>query len=153
LKAIPDWLELRPSGFANHDKVVLNSFMGRPARNTEEPTGSGDAFMLKRFVLAFAILGLAVASAESYRVTLSQPSTVKGKQLKAGEYRLNVENSKLTIVNGKESVEVPVKVQTGDTKFDSTAIRYTGTGDKVSITEIRIGGTKTTLLFEEQAGL
>ena len=66
--------------------------------------------MLKRFVLAFAILGLAVASAESYRVTLSQPSTVKGKQLKAGEYRLNVENSKLTIVKGMESVEVPVTV-------------------------------------------
>jgi hypothetical protein len=109
--------------------------------------------MLKRFVLAFAILGLAVASAESYRVTLSQPSTVKGKQLKAGEYRLNVENSKLTIVKGKESVEVPVKVQNGDTKFDNTAIRYTGTGDKVSITEIRLGGTKTTLVFEEQSGL
>ena len=109
--------------------------------------------MFKRFVLAFAILGLAVASAETYRVTLSQPSTVKGKQLQAGEYRLNLENSKLTIVNGKQSVEVPVKVQTGDTKFESTAIRYTATGDKVSITEIRIGGTKTTLLFEEQSGL
>jgi hypothetical protein len=109
--------------------------------------------MLKRFVLAFAILGLAVASAESYRVTLSQPSKVEGKQLKAGDYRLNVADSKLTIVNGKESVEVAVKVKTGDTKFDNTAIRYTGTGDKVSITEIRIGGTKTTLLFEEQSGL
>jgi hypothetical protein len=109
--------------------------------------------MLKRFVLAFAILGLAVASAESYRVTLSQPSTVKGKQLKAGEYRLNVENSKLTIVSGKESVEVPVKVQTGETKFESTAVRYTGPAGKVAITEIRIGGTKTTLLFEEQSGL
>jgi hypothetical protein len=109
--------------------------------------------MMKRFVLAFAILGLAVASAESYRVTLSQPSKLEGKQLKAGEYRLNVENSKLTIVSGKQSVEVPVKVQNGDTKFDSTAIRYSGTGDKVSITEIRIGGTKTKLLFEEQTGL
>lgn len=109
--------------------------------------------MLKRFVLAFAILGLAVASAESYRVTLSQPSTVKGQQLKAGDYRLNVENSKLTIGNGKESVQVPVKVQTGETKFDSTAVRYTGTGDKVSIKEIRIGGTKTTLFLEEQSGL
>ena len=109
--------------------------------------------MLKRFVLAFAILGLAVASAESYRVTLSQPSTVKGKQLKAGEYRLNLENSKLTIVNSSQSVEVPVKVQTGETKFDGTSIRYTGTGDKVSIKEIRLGGTKTTLLFEEQTGL
>jgi hypothetical protein len=109
--------------------------------------------MFKRFVLAFAILGLAVASAESYRVTLSQPSKVEGKQLKAGEYRLNVENSKLTIVSGKESTEVPVKVQTGETKFDNTSVRYSGTGDKVSIKEIRLGGTKTTLLFVEQDGL
>ena len=109
--------------------------------------------MLKRFVLAFAILGLAVASAANYRVTLSQASSVKGKQLKAGEYRLNVENSTLTIVNGKESVEVAVKVQTGETKFDSTAVRYAGSGDKMSIKEIRLGGTKTTLLFEEQSGL
>ena len=109
--------------------------------------------MFKRFVLAFAILGLAVASAESYRVTLSQPSTVKGKQLKAGEYRLNVENSKLTIGSGKDSVEVAVKVQSGETKFDATSIRYSGTGDKVAIREIRIGGTKTTLVLDEQSGL
>ena len=109
--------------------------------------------MLKRFVLAFAILGLSVASAENYRVTLSQASTIKGKQLKAGDYRLNVENSKLTIGSGKDSVEVAVKVQTGDTKFDSTAVRYAGTGDKVSIKEIRLGGTKTTLLLDEQSGL
>ena len=109
--------------------------------------------MFKRFVLAFAILGLAVASAETYRVTLSQPSKVEGKQLKAGEYRLNVADSKLTIVRGKESVEVPVKVQNGETKFDSNSIRYTGTGDKKSIQEIRLGGTKTTLLFVEQTGL
>jgi alkyl sulfatase BDS1-like metallo-beta-lactamase superfamily hydrolase len=109
--------------------------------------------MLKRFVLAFAILGLAVTSAASYRITLSQPSTVKGKQLKAGDYRLNLENSKLTIVSGKESVEVPVTVQIGATKFDTTAVRYSGSGDKVQIKEIRIGGTKTTLMFEEQSGL
>ena len=109
--------------------------------------------MFKRFVLAFAILGLAAASAATYRVTLSQPSKVEGKQLKAGEYRLNVADSKVTIVNGKESVEVAVKVKNGDTKFDNNAVRYTGTGDQVSIKEIRLGGTKTTLLFVEQTGL
>ena len=109
--------------------------------------------MFKRFVLAFAILGLASASAANYRVTLSQPSKIEGKQLKAGEYRLSLENSKLTIVNGKESMEVPVKIQNGETKFDSTTVRYSGQGDKVAIREIRLGGTKTTLLFEEQAGL
>jgi hypothetical protein len=109
--------------------------------------------MLKRLALAFAIFGLAAASAATYRVTLSQPSKVEGKQLKAGEYRLNVENSKLTIVKGKESVEVPVKVQTGDTKFESTSVRYSGTGDQVAIREIRIGGTKTTLVLDDQPAL
>ena len=74
---------------------------------------------------------------------------LNGKQLKAGDYRFNVENSKVTIVRGKESVEVAVKVESSDSKFDNTAVRYTGTGDKVTITEIRIGGTKTKLLFED----
>src|ERR1019366_9476752 len=134
-------------------KWCYTLFEGRPALNSAEPTGSGDSFMFKRFVLAFAILGLAAASAATYRVTLSQPSKIEGKQLKAGEYRLNVAESKVTIVSGKESVEVPVKVKNGETKFDSNSIRYTGTGDKVSIQEIRLGGTKTTLLFVEQTGL
>ena len=97
--------------------------------------------MLKKFVLAFAILALAVASAENYKVTLSQPATVKGNQLKAGEYRLNVENTKCTLVKGTQSVEVPVKVETVEKKFDNTAVRYTIAGDKSSISEIRIGGT------------
>ena len=109
--------------------------------------------MLKKLVLAFAILALAVASAENYRVTLSQPSTVKGTQLKAGEYRLNLENSKVTMVSGKQTVEVPVKVETVEKKYDTTAVRYTGVGEKQSISEIRIGGTKTRLIFEEQSGL
>src|ERR1022692_2982313 len=111
------------------------------------------AFAIFGLAAAFAIFGLAAASAATYRVTLSQPSKVEGKQLKAGEYRLNVENSKLTIVQGKESVEVPVKVQTGDTKFESTSVRYSGTGDKVAIREIRIGGTKTTLVLDDQPAL
>src|SRR4051794_27053623 len=113
----------------------------------------GDLSMLKKFVLAFGVLALAVASAENYRVTLSQPASVKGTQLKAGDYRLNVENTKCTLVNGKQSVELPVKVETVEKKFDSTAIRYTGAGEKQSISEIRIGGTKTKLVFEEQSGL
>ena len=109
--------------------------------------------MLKKFVLAFGVLALTMASAENYKVTLSQPTSVKGKQLKAGDYRLNVADTKCTIVSGKESVEVPVKVETADKKFETTAVRYSGTGDKQSISEIRIGGTKTRLVFEEQSGL
>jgi hypothetical protein len=103
--------------------------------------------MLKKFVLAFAILALAVASAATYKVTLPQSSVVKGNELKAGDYRLNVQNDKVTIVSGKQSVEVPVKVETVAQTYDSTAVRYSDQEGKPTISEIRLGGTKTKLIF------
>ncbi|SPF48455.1 conserved exported hypothetical protein [Candidatus Sulfopaludibacter sp. SbA4] len=110
--------------------------------------------MLKKFVVAFAVLALAVAFAGTipgvggnYKITLLQPSVVKGTVLKAGEYRLNVGAEKVTIVNGKDSIDVPVKIENVDKKFDSTAIRYTEEGGKAAISEIRLGGTKTKLIF------
>ncbi len=105
--------------------------------------------MLKKFVLAFAILALAVASAATYKVTLVQPSVVKGNELKAGDYRLSVQSDKVTLVNGKQSVEVPVKVETVAQKYDSTAVRYSDEGGKATISEIRLGGTKTKLVFAQ----
>jgi hypothetical protein len=103
--------------------------------------------MLKRFVLAFAIVALAVASAATYKVTLPQSSVVNGNELKAGDYRLNVQNDKVTIVNGKQSVEVPVKIENVGQTYDSTAVRYLDQGGKATISEIRLGGTKTKLVF------
>src|SRR5471030_2290245 len=104
--------------------------------------------MFNKLVLAFAILSLAAASAAgNYKITLTQPSVVQGAQLKAGDYRFNVEESKVTIVIGKESVQVPVQVQNNDRKFDTTAIRYTEAGGKQTISEISICGTRTKLIF------
>jgi hypothetical protein len=103
--------------------------------------------MLKKFVLAFAVLALAVASAATYKVTILQPSVVKGNALKAGDYRLNVQDDKVTIVNGKQSVEVPVKIENVEQKYDTTAVRYSDQGGKPTISEIRLGGTKTKLVF------
>jgi hypothetical protein len=116
-----------------HDKVVLNSEIGDP--------------MFKKFVLSFVILALAAAfagtvpSVHSYRITLAQAAVVNGTDLKAGEYRLNVDTSKITLVNGKLSVEAPAKIEK---KFDDTAIRYSGR----VIAEIRIGGTKTKIVLQ-----
>jgi hypothetical protein len=103
--------------------------------------------MIKKFVLAFAILALAVASAATYRITLTRSSVLNGNELKAGEYRLDVQNDKVTLVNGKQSVEVPVKVENVAQKFDGTAVRYSAEGGKSTISEIRLGGTKTKLVF------
>ncbi|HYW48889.1 MAG TPA: hypothetical protein VE959_38855 [Bryobacteraceae bacterium] len=111
--------------------------------------------MFQKLVLTFVILALAVATAGTvpgvgnYKLTLLQPSVVNGTELKAGDYRLSLANDMVKIVSGKLSVEVPVKVETADQKFDSTAIRYTDKGGKAAISEIRLGGTKTRLVFNQ----
>ena len=44
--------------------------------------------------------------------------------------------------------ESAVKVEEGDTRFDTTVVRYVNSRDgKVRIQEIRLGGTKTEALF------
>jgi hypothetical protein len=108
--------------------------------------------MLKKIVLSFGIFAFALsagsvpAKVTSFKVTITQPAMVKGQDLKTGEYNLSLNGEKLTMVRGKQSIEVPVKVETVEQKFDSTAVRYSGTG-KMEITEIRVGGTKTRLIF------
>ena len=99
------------------------------------------------FALVAAIAGTVPALGPSYNVKLLRPSMVKGMELKEGEYRLNVNKDIATIGNGKVSVEAPVKVETTDSKFDTTAIRYTELAGKSVISEIRVGGTKTKIVF------
>ncbi len=105
--------------------------------------------MFKKLILTFAILALAAAfagtvpSVHSYRITLAQPAVVNGTELKPGEYRLTVDESKITLVNGKSTVEAPAKLESVEKKYDNTAIRYTGK----TIAEIRLGGTKTKIVL------
>jgi hypothetical protein len=103
--------------------------------------------MIQRFVLSLALFAFA-ANAATYKVTLSQTSTLKGTELKAGEYKLDVKDAKVTVTSGKTSVDIPAKVESVDQKFETTSVRYLGT-EKPKITEIRIGGTKTKLVFND----
>jgi hypothetical protein len=100
---------------------------------------------VKLFAL-FLVFALA-ASAASYSVTFFQPSTVAGTELKAGEYKLLMDNNKVVIQKGKDKVEATVKVETADTKFSATSVRYADQNGKMKVTEIRLGGTTTKLVF------
>lgn len=109
--------------------------------------------MWKNVLLILAAFAL-IASAGSvpvghYRITLSQPATVQGTVLKPGDYSLTLKDTKLTFMaeNGKIPVEVTVKLETSEKKFDTTSVRLqTGAGNAV-VSEIRLGGTKTTLVL------
>jgi hypothetical protein len=100
----------------------------------------------KLFAL-FLSVALMVASAASYNVTLFQPSVLAGKELKAGEYKVTMEGDKAIISMGKQKVEAPAKIETADSKYSSTSVRYTTEDGKMKIQEIRLGGTNQKVVF------
>ncbi len=102
---------------------------------------------MKRFLFAFLMLAVALASAKTYNVTLFQPSVVGGTELQPGEYKLDVQDTKAVIKAGGKLIESDVKVETAESKFSSTSVRYANSDGKYRIQEIRLGGTKTKLIF------
>jgi hypothetical protein len=105
--------------------------------------------MKKKILLALSVAGLAMASAKSYSVNLFQPAVLGSMQLAPGEYKVEVVDQKAVIRNGKVHGEAPVKVETNDSKYTTTTVRF-NTGDgKMHISEIHLGGTKTKLIFSE----
>jgi hypothetical protein len=103
---------------------------------------------MRKVLPLFLVAGLAVAGARSYTVNLFQPSLVGATELKPGQYKIEVNDNKAIIRQGKVQTESAVKVEEGDTRFDTTVVRYVNSTDgKVRIQEIRLGGTKTRLVF------
>jgi hypothetical protein len=102
--------------------------------------------MKKLFVLFAAAVSMAVA-AQTHRVTLFQETIVNGTTLKPGDYKVIVDDNKVVLEKGKNRAEAQVAVETADSKFGSTSVRYQNGDGQYRIKEIRIGGTNTKLVF------
>jgi hypothetical protein len=99
------------------------------------------------------VAGLAVAGARFYTVSLTKPNTFGTTELKPGDYKIEVDGDKAILRQGKVQTESPVKVEEGDTKFSSNVVRYVNSADgKLRIQEIRLGGTRTKLVFATADG-
>jgi hypothetical protein len=105
--------------------------------------------MMRRLLLSLTTLALVTASAASYRITLFQPSLISGTQLEPGEYKLEHDSTKVVISRGRQRVEASVKVETSDTPFSSTSVRYVVRDGKSRVQEIRLGGTRTRLVLAD----
>lgn len=104
---------------------------------------------LLKCVLCLGTLAIGVASAaSSYQVTLLEPTTIAGHELKPGDYKVEVTGDKATIKAGKNTVEAAVKIVEGDERYRQTAVRYTNGDGKYHLSEIRLAGTKTKLVFD-----
>jgi len=108
--------------------------------------------MKKKLVLsAVAFAGMALAAGKTYGLRLYEPAMVGDTELKPGEYKVQVLDQKAVIKGAKVQKEAAVQVQNSDSKFSNTSVRLS-TGDKPQIQEIRLGGTKTKLIFTDKAG-
>jgi len=109
--------------------------------------------MLIRFVLAFSLVALVAfagsipAKVATYHVTLTESVSINGTALKAGAYKVAVNEGKVLFILDKESREVPAKVETGTRKYSDTQVQYEQNGGQTTIKEICLGGTKTRLVF------
>lgn len=99
----------------------------------------------KKYVVVSLLAGVATAMAASgkYKVSVLRDATVAGQQIKAGDYKVAVENNTATLSHGKESVTVPAHTETAESKFPVTSIRYVAN----TISEIHVGGTTTRIVF------
>jgi hypothetical protein len=107
--------------------------------------------MTKRLLLLIASISLAVAgAADKFSVNLIQPTTVNGTTFKPGDARVELQDNKVIIKQGKVSAEATVKVEANKTKYIYTGVGYKE-GTDHQIREISIGGTTTHILFEDGA--
>lgn len=102
---------------------------------------------VKWFVCAGVVLTAAASAATSFSVTFLQSAVIAGNELKAGDYRVEVDGDQAVIKAGKHTVQAAVKIQTDDSKHPSTMVRYNHGDGKYHVSEILIGGSKTRLVF------
>jgi hypothetical protein len=104
--------------------------------------------MKKALLFVCLLAGMALASTKSFTVTLFEPATIGGTELKAGDYRCELQDQKIVIKHGHDTTEAAVKVETAESKYSSTTVRYASADGKNKVEEIRVGGTNMKLMLD-----
>ena len=105
--------------------------------------------MLLRSLVVFSVLGLSVAGAKSYDVSLPQAAKAGSVDLKAGNYTVVVDGSKVVFKNATtgKTTQADATVATADKKFSATQVDTFSNNGQATIREIDLGGTTTKLQF------
>ena len=100
--------------------------------------------MFGKFLLGFTTIAVIAASAASYNVSFADNTSIDGKSIKAGDYKVELKDNMAVLRHKKEQTEVPAHLETAGSKFANTMVRFGRSGE---VQEICIGGTNTKLVF------
>jgi hypothetical protein len=104
--------------------------------------------MKKVALFACLVSGMAFAGMRPFTVSFAEPATIGGTQVKAGDYKCELQNDKVVLKHGHETAEAPVKVETAPRKFSATAVSLDRANGANKVESIEVGGTTTKLVFE-----
>jgi hypothetical protein len=103
---------------------------------------------MKKFttqLICLSTLALGIASAASpYEVTLLDTFSVGKTELKAGDYKVEMQGDKAAFTTGKKTVLVPATLGKSDQTFASTVF----VSQRSKLKEIDLGGTQDKIVFE-----
>lgn len=100
-------------------------------------------------VALFFLIGPAKAD-KRYQIVIGTLTKVGSIDLRPGEYTIILDDSKVRIADSKTGKEFEVSAKIDDSaekKFNDTEVHSKRVEEATLITEIRLGGTKTRLLF------
>lgn len=100
-------------------------------------------------LLAVSVAGLAMAGGKSYSFTLYEPAVLGSMKLAPGEYAVTVADQKAVVRGGKTRCEAAVKIESAESNYGSTTVRFDNGDGKMHIQEIHLGGTKIRLVFNQ----
>jgi hypothetical protein len=101
----------------------------------------------KKLLIGFAAFGIGFASAGSeYKVEFEQATKVGGTELKAGEYKVEVQDGKAIFKSGKSVVaQTSATVENAKRKYPATAISTNAS----KLEEIDVGGTTMKIVLPQ----
>lgn len=104
---------------------------------------------MKKLIVMFATFALALASAgeKTYHVTISEPASINGTQVKPGDYKVQLEGDKAIFKMGKTTFEAPAKVENADHKYETTQVQIDRVNNQPRVSEIHLGGTNRRVIF------
>jgi len=90
---------------------------------------------------------LALAATHSYNIQITNPTWVGSKELKPGNYKVEMSGDMAVLQTGKNKIETPAKMETDKQKHESTTLYISHVNNKATLKEIRVGGSTAMIVF------
>jgi hypothetical protein len=104
--------------------------------------------MLKRMTL-LALLTISLASAKTFKFGLAEAAKAGDVQLRAGEYKLEVNGSKVELMDKDgRIIDVKAKLETADYEFSFTAVVLSRADGPTRIQWIYLENRKSRVAFD-----